>query len=115
VTLLISTNLLLYTPIRLGGMFGLYDVERAHIEPFLTSSAQDLAPALMIVHTSGTWIEYGTLIELETPYLDTPFIFVISRGPRTDQEVADHFPERNVYHYYADTPYNFYTAPRPNP
>jgi 4-amino-4-deoxy-L-arabinose transferase-like glycosyltransferase len=115
VTVLISFNLLLYTPMRLGGMHGLYGVERAHIEPFLSRSAQELTPALVIVHTSGTWIEYGTLIELENAYLNTPFIFVIARGQRVDQEVTNYFPERNVYHYYPDTPYSFYTAPRPDP
>lgn len=110
--LLVGLNLIFYTPMRVGGMHGLYGVERAHITPFLTPQAQELAPALIVVHPQKKWIEYGTLLELENPFLDTPFIFIISRGPEVDNAVAAHFPERNVYHYYQDEPYKFYTAPR---
>ncbi|MEW5867837.1 MAG: hypothetical protein AB1894_01065 [Chloroflexota bacterium] len=113
VTLLVSINLLFYTPPRLQMMHGLYNVQRSHIEPFLTASAQELTPALVIVHISHKWIEYGTLIELENPFLDTPFIFVISHGIETDSTIPPHFPERRVYHYYPDEPYKFYLAPRP--
>lgn len=110
--LLVSANLLFYTPVRLGGMYALYGMSRAHHEPFLTASSQELAPALMIVHTSGNWAEYGTLLELQNPFLDTPFIFIITRSPVIDQEVASHFPDRNVFHYYPDEPYTFYKTPR---
>jgi len=113
VTLLVCFNLLVYTPLRVGGMYGLYGVRRANLEPFLSAEAQRYAPALVIVHPQKKWIEYGTLIELENPFLDTPFIFIISRGPKIDADVAAHFPERGVYHYYADEPYKLYTAPRP--
>jgi len=112
-TFLIGWNLLFYVPVRVGGMHGLYGVEKAHIEPFLTPEAQELTPALIIVHTKDSWIEYGTLLDLETPYLDTPFIFIIARGTRTDARVAKQFPERAIFHYYQDEPYTFYTAPRP--
>lgn len=113
VAVLLSFNLIFYTPLRLKLMFGLYGVQRAHIEPFLIPSAQELTPALVIVHTSGKWIDYGTLLELEDPYLDTPFILVVSIHPEVDSRVTGHFPERSVFHYYPDQPYIFYTAPRP--
>jgi len=109
---LVGYNLIAYTPPRLAGMQGLYNVERAHIEPFLSDEAQQYTPALIIVHPEKYWIEYGTLLEISNPYLDTPFIFVISRGPRADTAVAEAFQERNVFHYYPDEPYKFYTAPR---
>ncbi len=112
-TFLTVYNMFFYTPARLGDMRGLYGVERAHIEPFLTPEAQKLAPALIIVHPEEMWIEYGTLIELSNPYLDTPFIFVHTRGSMVDTAVIEAFPDRNVFHYYQDEPYKFYTAPRP--
>jgi 4-amino-4-deoxy-L-arabinose transferase-like glycosyltransferase len=116
VALLLATNLLFYTPARLAGMSGLYGVQRSHLAPFLTPESQKLTPALIIVHTRSKWIEYGTLLELQTPFLDTPFIFVISRGANADAKVADSFPDRNVFHYYpVDDPYLLYTAPRPKP
>lgn len=108
--LLVALNLLFYTPIRLSGMFGLYNVQRSHLQPFLTASAQQYTPALIIVHPAKDWIEYGRLLELQTPFLDTPFIFIISRGLEVDQRVAAQFPERAVYHYYPSDPDTFYVV-----
>ena len=110
---LTTYNLFFYTPTRLGEMRGLYGVERVHIEPFLSPEAQQFAPALIIVHPQKYWIEYGTLIELSNPYLDTPFIFAYSRGDAIDARVIEAFPERKVFHYYQDEPRKLYTAPRP--
>lgn len=116
VALLLATNLLFYTPRRLAGMVGLYGVQRSHLAPFLTPEAQKLTPALVVVHTKSKWIEYGTLLELQNPFLDTPFIFIISRGPNIDAQVTGHFPDRKIIHYYpADEPFTFYLAPRPKP
>jgi hypothetical protein len=113
--LLVSFNLIFYTPIRLSGMVGLYDMKRAYLQPFQTPEAQALAPALIIVHVQAKWTEYGNFIELEDPFLQTPFIFVVSRGPETNREVAEHFPERAVYHYYIREPYTFYKSPIKKP
>lgn len=110
--ILVATNLFGYLPARLDSMQGLYGVERKNQEPFLSAAALQLTPALITVHTSADWIEYGTLLELQDPFLDTPFIFIISRSPEKDQAAAAGFPDRKVYHYYPDTPNTFYTAPR---
>jgi hypothetical protein len=110
---LVSANLLFYTPMRVGGMHGLYQISRARLEPFETPKAQALAPALFIVHP-GVWMEYGALLELQDPFLDTPFIFVISVGPSRDAELARLFPDRHIYHYYPDSRINspFPVCPR---
>ena len=111
--LLVTANLVFYIPGRMQLMYGLYGVSRSHEEPFQALNAKELTPALIIVHTSQNWIEYGTLIDLENPFLDSPFIFVISRGLDADEAVASQFQDRSVYHYYpADKPYTFYTTPR---
>jgi hypothetical protein len=109
--LMLSANLFFYTPLRLGGMHGLYGVSRSRLEPFLTSDARALAPAIFIVHP-GHWTEYGTLLELQGPFLDTPFLFVISQNPQMDGKLGELFPDRQVYHYYPDEPYKFYPRPR---
>jgi hypothetical protein len=109
--LLLSANLFFYTPTRLKGMHGLYGISRANLDPFLTSQAQEITPALVIVH-ADRWMEYGTLLELQDPFLDTPFLIVISRGQRPDSALAAVFSERTVIHYYPDEPYIFYTSPR---
>ncbi len=108
---LVALNLVFYTPMRIGGLRGLYGIERARVDPFLTDEAQALTPALVIVHPSH-WTEYGALLELEDPFLQTPFIFTFSRGRRLDELIAESFPERRVFHYYPDEPYRFYVAPR---
>lgn len=109
---LILGNLLFYLPTRIGSLRGLYGHQRSQMEPFQTEQAQALTPALVIVHMQHSWVEYGTLLELSSPFNDTPFVFTFSRGEEEDQKVADVFPERNIFHYYADKPYKFYTAPR---
>jgi len=113
VVLLLSANLFFYTPIRLQGMHGLYGISQARLDPFLTPQAQEFTPALVIVH-ADRWTEYGALLELQDPFLDTPFLFVISRGQRPDSNLAAVFSERSIIHYYPDEPNIFYTAPRPN-
>ena len=109
--LLLTANLLFYTPMRLGGMKGLYGVSRSRLQPFLTPEAQAVAPALVIVH-ADKWTEYGALLELQDPFLNTPFIFVISRGARPDNALKEMLPQRTILHYYPDEPNNLYTAPR---
>jgi len=70
-----------------------------------------MTPALVVVHPNH-WTEYGTLLELQNPWLDTPFIFIISRSPEIDAGVAAQFPERQAIYYYPAEPNNFYQEPR---
>jgi len=105
--LLTAANVIFYLPGRIGGMYGLFGIQRARLEPFLTPEAQALTPALVFVHPED-WREYGALLELSNPFLDTPFVFVYSRGASSDAEIMAQFPERNVFHYYPEDPYRFY-------
>lgn len=107
--LLVSYNLLLYTPDRLGEIHGLYDIRRDRLQPFLTAEARELTPALVIVHPER-WMPYGNLLELQDPFLSTPFIFAYSRGSQEDAALASSFPERAAIHYYPDEPYIFYVV-----
>lgn len=109
--LLIIGNLVYYIPPRLAIMRGLYDMDRSDLDPFLTDRAKEFVPALIVVHPRS-WMEYGVLLDLQTPDLDSDFIFVFSRGDEKDKALRDEFPERNIYHYYPHKPYEFYTAPR---
>jgi 4-amino-4-deoxy-L-arabinose transferase-like glycosyltransferase len=112
VAFLIGLNVAYYIPLRLAGFHSLYGASREQLVPFESKSAVNLTPALIIVHRLGDWREYGTLLELSSPYLDTPFIFTIDRGSELNQQAADMFPNRSVFYYYADQPTTFYTAPR---
>jgi hypothetical protein len=112
--LLVSANLLFYAPLRVNGMYDLYGISRARLEPFFQPQAQQLAPALVIVHVER-WMPYGALLDLEDPFLDTPFIFIVSRGSLPDQKVAQAFPHRKVIQYYPDDPYHFIVTSTPSP
>ncbi len=111
VTLLIAANVIFYIPQRLGSMRGLFGVNSSQLAPFLTADAQDLTPALVVVHTEN-WREYAVLLELSDPFLETPFIFIFSRGSDADDSAASYFPERTVWHYYPDAPNQFYSEAR---
>ena len=71
-------------------------------------------PALVIVHPQD-WTEYGSLLELTDPFLDTPFLVVISTGAGEDASVAAEYPNRKVYHYYPDNPWVFFKQPITGP
>ena len=107
---LVGINLMFYLPIRLGGMYALYDIELADQEPFMTPAAQSLTPALVIVH-SERWMEYGALLDLEDPEFTTPFIFAWSISSFADFMLAHDFPNRTVYHYYPGQPFKLYVEP----
>jgi hypothetical protein len=109
---LVLYNLTTYLPQRLEPLRGLYGISRAPMEPFLSEQAQQLTPALVIVHTQKAWVEYGTLLELQSPYLDSPFIFVFGPRLKNEQALARAFPERRIIHYYPDEPDKFYLKPR---
>ena len=112
VCFLVGYNLIVYLPGRLLGMVGLYGIRRAQMEPFLTWEAQALAPAVVVVHISDTWTEYGGLLELEDPWLTTPFIFALNQGEYTNTALQNDYPDRRLIHYYPDEPYKFYDSPR---
>jgi len=99
---LIAYNLVFYLPERLGNLAGLFGVRRELLAPFQTQKALEFTPALVIVHPRQGWREYGTLTELEDPWLTTPFIFVHTRGKRIDASLAEHYPGRKIIHYYMD-------------
>lgn len=111
-TALVGYNLVAYLPARLNGLYGFYGVTRSQLAPFLTSQAQTYTPALVFVHIKKEWTEYGGLLELEDPWLTTPFIFAVSSNPVIDAAIASHYPDRRVIHYYPDEPEKFYESPR---
>ena len=109
--LLLSVNLVFYLPARLNSMFGLYRIERSKLAPFETSESQNLSPAVVIVHPDH-WTDYGVFIELEDPFLRTPFIFTFGDKPGLEETLREEFPERRLLHYYPDEPDRFYLKAR---
>ncbi len=95
---LVLYNLVFFLPGRLEGMVGLNGMSRANMQPFLEPQIQALAPALVIV-TPRSWTAYGSLLELEDPWLDNPIIFALTKGPAADAKLAQDYPGRLVLPY----------------
>ncbi len=94
---LIAYNLSFVLPARLEGMKGLYGIRRTYVDALAEASPSLQAPALIFIRIRETWTEYGTFLDLEDPWLTSPWIFAMARG-RADQKVKAAFPERFVYY-----------------
>jgi hypothetical protein len=112
VLFMVAGNLVFYTPLRLVNLRGLYGMDQADLRPFLTEQARDLTPALIVVHPKN-WMEYGVLLDLQSPDLDSDFIFIFSHDQQADDALRAEFPERDFYHYYPQEPNILYSAPKP--
>ena len=112
VSLLIFVNLYFYLPARLGGLQGLYGIERADLKVFESPELFEYQPALIIVDAED-WMPYGSTLVLESPALDSPLIFAWSIGPKTDSRLREYYQgERNILYYYPDhEPGRLYTYP----
>jgi 4-amino-4-deoxy-L-arabinose transferase-like glycosyltransferase len=108
----VAINLIFYIPLRVGGMRGLYGISRAQLDPFVQAQSQGLTPALIVVYPDK-WTEYGGLLEMQSAFLDSPFIFIYTSGRESDARAAARFPARNVYYYDPRRPYTLLTAPPP--
>lgn len=102
--LLISVNLLYYLPARVSAMRGASYISAICQEPFRNDRARQSAPALVFVHLQDHWAEYGCLIDLTSPFMDSPFIIAISRGEQIDSTLVQAFPERTILQYYPFPP-----------
>ena len=96
---LIGYNLADYLPARLTSIYGLYGIHPAQMAPFLTSAARQETPALVFVHEQKSWTDYAGLLELENPWLSSPFIFAVSSDPAGDARLAAAFPGRRILYY----------------
>ncbi len=110
---LVSYNLAIYLPARFEQIYGLYGIHPSQLRPFMTAQARSKTPALVLVHVQKSWVEYAGLLELEDPWLTSPFIFAWSNnGSASDSEIAKRYPNRQTIYYYPDQPDKFYSAPR---
>lgn len=112
VTILLACNLLFYTPMRLDGLRGLYGVSRAKIAQFLSPEWQSFTPALILVMEEKSWIDYGSLIDLSSPFMDSPFIFAWSNTPHYDWLIKKEFSNRAAFYYYPAIPNKLFREPR---
>jgi len=105
ITLLVAGNIIYYIPGRIGHMQGLFGNLNG------VATVDKRTNALIIVDTD-VWRDYAALLNLANPMLDSPYIFIWSRGPRSNAAVIEAFADRNSYYYFPDDPWNFYKPKR---
>ena len=97
VSVLLAVNLVDYIPLRLAALQGFNNINPTYLQPFVTAPA---TPTLVIVHIRNNWVDYGRFLDLESPYLDTPYIFIYDRGAQQNKIAIEAFPDRKVFDYY---------------
>jgi hypothetical protein len=109
VILLISLDLRFYIPLRVGNLRGLYGISRERMLPLQQAG---LEHALVVVHPSVIWTEYGSLLTLAPPFAEGDLLLAYTRGPEVDGSLAELYPDYRLVHYYTDDPEHFHEAPR---
>ena len=103
ISFLMIYNLAFYMPARFQQMAGLYGVSRQCYRPFESPAARRLTPALVAVPVERKWIEYGCMLDMSSPFMDSDYVFIVSMGFAMDIEVADSLPGRRLLYYYPGT------------
>lgn len=96
VGLLVAANLTAYLPIRVGGLHGLFGIDRVALEAF---ERVNPGRALVIVRRNPAWHGYGNLLPLTAPFADGELLLIYERGPEIDPEVAALFSDRPAFIY----------------
>jgi hypothetical protein len=110
---LVIYDLAVYMPARNLEVYGLYGIHRDKLTPFQSSYLTARTPALVFVKVGKSFTDYAGLIQLEDPWLTTPFIFASSINPERDAELARHYPDRQVIYYspYRTPEFQFTSGP----
>lgn len=115
VTILISLNIVNYLPKRLTGLRGLYGITASQLTFLQSDAVQKLAPALIIIHPQDNWLEYGALLDISSPFLDSPIVIAYNRGSELNKLAGDYLSDRQVLHYYPTMyPETLYITPFPS-
>ena len=113
--ILISLNIVNYLPQRLTGLRGLYGITASQLAFLQSDAVQKLGPALIIIHPQDNWLEYGALLDISSPFFDSPIVISYNRGSELNQEAIDYLPDRQVLHYYPTLyPETLYSTPFPS-
>lgn len=97
---LLAVSLVGYSPTRLGGMKGLFGIERAALNPLRSA---DLEHVLIIVRADH-WSDYANLLPLAPPFTDQDVRVAWSRGPRADAELAEIYSGYEVFWHDPERP-----------
>ncbi len=96
VLFLLTANVAVYLPLRVGGLHGLFGITRTALSAF---DRVNPGAAVVIVERNPYWHGYGNLLTLTEPFSESELILVYQRDPEADRRAAAHFPALPVYRY----------------
>jgi hypothetical protein len=96
IAVLVTVDALGYLPKRVGGLHGLFGIDRAALSAF---EAVHPGRALVIVRRDPIWHGYGNLLPLTEPFSPSELLLAYSRGDEIDSALAEDFPGLPVFVY----------------
>jgi hypothetical protein len=94
-SLLLFMNVVLYLPRRVGGMQGLYGIDRQSASPFKVSDPD----RSLIIIKAPRWFQYARYLYQVEPFSDSQLLIAWSRGDEIDSRLMRSYPHRTPYYY----------------
>ena len=95
VTGLLLINVVFYLPRRVGGMQGLYGIDRQSASPFEVSQPDQS----LIIIRAPRWFHYARYLYQVEPFSDSQLLIAWSRGDEIDGRLMRSYPHRAIYYY----------------
>lgn len=93
--MLLLVNAIFYLPLRVGGMKGLYQIDRESSACFVVD---DPARTLIIVK-APRWFQYARYLYQVEPFTDSPLLIAWSQGSVADRALMSSYGDRAIYYY----------------
>lgn len=93
--LLFLFNVVFYLPRRVGGMQGLYGIDRQSASPFEVSHPD----RSLILVRAPRWFQYARYLYQVEPFSDSQLLIAWSRGDEIDGRLMRSYPHRTIYYY----------------
>jgi hypothetical protein len=92
-------NIIFYLPLRVGGMKGLYQIDRQSSVRFIVEKPE----RTLIIIRASKWFQYARYLYQVEPFNDNPMLIAWSRGQEIDEALMRSYKGRNSYYYDVET------------
>lgn len=99
ISVFMLTNVIFYIPRRVGGMKGLYQIERQSSARFIVEKPDQT----LIIIESLRWFLYARHLYQVEPFAESALLIAWSRGVDEDENLMRFYPLRDVYRYDVET------------
>ena len=95
IAFLMLMNAVFYLPRRVGGVKGLYEIDRQTSTRFVV----DLPGQTMIIIRTPRWYRYARYLYQVEPFMRNHLLIAWSRGEELDKALIESLPSRTTYYY----------------